>query len=331
MRQHDLNRHTSEFTGSIQSLLTLVIDMVNLRSLDLNLLVILHALLEEQHVTRAARRLALSQPATSNALDRCRHIFDDPLLERVAGEMRLTAKAQSLKEPLSQALLAITAVVEIPKAELTQVRQTVRLIMADQPGLMVMTHLLTKLSTTAPKVNLSLLPWRSSKDALHRLENGEADIAISTFPALPPKFYRQQIEYESYVVAMRASHPAAQKFNADEWLAWPHIVVSGEGNARGSVEEVLAQQGKARHVGAVVPNFTMIEPLIKATDMIATTPMNCLSDPQALAIFEPPIAMPDFSLHLAWHARRDGDLVVKHVIETLQNLFQKEGSATSIQ
>lgn len=304
--------------------------MANLRSLDLNLLVILHALLEERHVTRAARRLALSQPATSNALDRCRHVFDDPLLERVAGEMRLTAKAQSLKEPLSQALLAISTVVETPQAKLTQIRQTVRLVVADQPGLVVMTHLLTKLSASAPKVNLALLPWRSSKDALHRLENGEADIAISTFPALPPTFHRQEIGYEGYVVAMRASHPAVRKFNVDEWLAWPHIVVSGEGDIRGSLEGVLAQQGKARHVGAVVPNFTMIEPLLRATDMIATTPINCLSDTHALAVFEPPIPVPGFSLHLAWHARRDGDLVVKHIIETLRYLFQKEDIATSI-
>jgi DNA-binding transcriptional LysR family regulator len=239
--------------------------------------------------------------------------------------MRLTTKALSLKEPLSHALLAISAVVETPQAKLTQVRQTVRLLMADQPGLAVMTHLLTKLSTSAPNVNLALLPWRSSKDALHRLENGEADIAISTFPALPPKFHRQEIRYEDYVVAMRASHPAVRKFNMDEWLAWPHIVVSGEGNVRGSLEEVLAQQGKTRHVGAVVPNFTMIEPLLKATDMIATTPINCLSDTQALAVFEPPIPVPGFSLHLAWHARRDGDLVVQHVTETLRCLFQKEG------
>lgn len=304
--------------------------MANLRSLDLNLLVILHALLEERHVTRAARRLALSQPATSNALDRCRHVFDDPLLERVAGEMRLTAKAQSLKEPLSQALLAISTVVETPQAKLTQIRQTVRLVMADQPGLVVMTHLLTKLSASAPKVNLALLPWRSSKDALHRLENGEADIAISTFPALPPKFHRQEIGYEGYAVAMRASHPAAQKFNVDEWLAWPHIVVSGEGNVRGSLEEVLAQQGKARHVGAVVPNFTMIEPLLKATDMIATTPINGLSDTQSLAIFEPPISVPGFSLHLAWHTRRDGDMVVKHVLETLRYLYHTGDIATSV-
>jgi DNA-binding transcriptional LysR family regulator len=304
--------------------------MANLRSLDLNLLVVLHALLEERHVTRAARRLALSQPATSNALDRCRHVFDDPLLERVAGEMRLTAKAQSLKKPLSQALLAISAVVETPQTNLTHIRQTVRLVMADQPGLAVMTHLLTKLSTSAPKVNLALLPWRSSKDALHRLENGEADIAISTFPALPPEFHRQEIGHEGYVVAMRATHPAVQKFNVDEWLAWPHIVVSGEGNIRGSLEEVLAQQGKARHVGAVVPNFTMIEPLLKATDMIAITPINCLSDTQSLAIFEPPTPVPGFSLHLAWHTRRDSDLVVKHVIETLRSFFQKEGNVTSV-
>ncbi|WP_111494240.1 LysR family transcriptional regulator [Marinobacter bohaiensis] len=299
--------------------------MANLRSLDLNLLVVLHALLDEQHVTRAARRLALSQPATSNALERCRHIFNDPLLERVAGEMRLTAKARSLQEPLSQALAAISAVVEAPEIKLSQIRQTVRLVMADQPGLTVITSLLSRLNSSAPLVNLALLPWHGSQDALHRLESGEADIAISTFSALPPKFHRITIGQQDYVVAMRAEHPASQAFNMEKWLAWPHVVVSGKGSVRGSLEEILAQQGQTRHVGAVVPSFTMVEPLIKASDMIATAPVNCLSAPESLAIFDPPIKVPGFSLHLAWHTRRDGDPVVQHVIKTLQGLFRAEG------
>jgi DNA-binding transcriptional LysR family regulator len=301
---------------------------MNLRSIDLNLLVILQALLEERHVTRAARRLALSQPATSNALDRCRLVFDDPLLERVAGEMRLTSKAQALIEPLAQALIAVSSVVDAPKMELAQIGQTVRLVMADQPGLAVMTGLLSRLNESAPNVDVVLLPWRSSNDALYRLEGGEADIAISVFPALPPQFHRVELMRERYAVAMQSNHPAAKSFCLERWLEWPHLVVSGEGSKRGSLEEVLARHGLSRRVGAVVPNFMMVEPLLLASNLIGMVPPSCLSRGKHLAVFEPALAIEDFNLHLAWHTRRDMDPVVQHVVELLRDQFESHEVVT---
>ena len=95
---------------------------MNLRGIDLNLLVVLDALLAEAHVSRAAERLGLSQPATSAALERCRHLFGDRLLERSAGGMRLTARAEALREPLAAALAAVAATLQAeppPLAELT--------------------------------------------------------------------------------------------------------------------------------------------------------------------------------------------------------------------
>ena len=85
---------------------------MNLRSVDLNLLVLLQALLEERHVSRAARRAGLSQPAMSNALERCRRLFGDPLLERQGRDMRLTAVAEALREPLAAVLGEVGRLVE---------------------------------------------------------------------------------------------------------------------------------------------------------------------------------------------------------------------------
>lgn len=195
---------------------------MNLRSVDLNLLVILHALLEERHVTRAARRLALSQPAASNALERCRQLFGDPLLERVPGGMRLTARAENLREPLAAALAAVTHVMAPEPPDLAHLRRTVRLVMADQPGIALLQALLPALREEAPGVDVVLLPWRGATDAVHRLETGEADLAVSLFPALPPTFRRVVAAAQHYVVAMREDHPAATGFDRDAWLAWPH-------------------------------------------------------------------------------------------------------------
>jgi len=294
---------------------------MNLRGIDLNLLVVLEALLEERHVTRAARRLALSQPAASNALERCRRLFDDALLERVAGEMRLTAKAEALREPLARALSAVAHVVDAPQMELGAIQQTVRVVMADQPGNLVMTGLLPRLRETAPNVDVMMLPWRGGEDALQRLEGGEVDLALSVFPTLPPGFHRVDLEVQHYVVAMRVDHPAARRFTLEKWLKWPHVIVSADGSKRGVLDEVLAEHGRDRRVGAVVPGFLMVEPLLVASDLIGLIPASCLSPEKHLAVYEPPVKVPDFTLHLAWHARRDGDPVVRHVMGLVREIF----------
>lgn len=293
---------------------------MNLRSVDLNLLVILQALLEEQHVTRAARRLSLSQPATSNALERCRHLFDDQLLQRVSGEMRLTAKAQALKEPLEQVLTSVADIIGCSKLDPRRVPQTVRLVMADEPGNCILQALLPLLRETDPQLDVVMLPWRGSDDALYRLESGEADIAISNFGTLAPKYRQSPLRSERCVVAMREDHPALAAFSLDQWLAWPHVVVSGEGSKRGSLEDVLAPMRLGRRVGAVVPNFMMVGPILRRTDYIALAPEGTLSG-GGIARVSPPIEVPPLEMQLAWHIRRNDDPVVQNVLRNIAKLF----------
>jgi hypothetical protein len=108
---------------------------MNLRTLDLNLLVVLDALLDEAHVGRAADRLGLSQPAASAALQRCRHAFRDELLERGRGTMRLTPKAETLRAPLKSLLAGVTELMDPPEIPLADICQTLRITAADYPAL----------------------------------------------------------------------------------------------------------------------------------------------------------------------------------------------------
>src|SRR5215475_4380197 len=78
--------------------------MMNLASVDLNLLVALEALIAEAHVGRAARRIGRSQPAVSHSLLRLRELLGDPLLVRVGSRMQLTPRALGLKESLPDML-----------------------------------------------------------------------------------------------------------------------------------------------------------------------------------------------------------------------------------
>ena len=127
---------------------------MNLRTLDLNLLVVLDALLDEAHVGRAADRLGLSQPAASAALQRCRHAFRDELLERGRGTMRLTPKAETLRAPLKSLLAGVTELMDPPEIPLADICQTLRITAADYPALIVIAPLQQELQRTAPGVDV---------------------------------------------------------------------------------------------------------------------------------------------------------------------------------
>jgi DNA-binding transcriptional LysR family regulator len=295
---------------------------MNLRSIDLNLLVVLDALLDEAHVSRAARRVGLSQPAASSALDRCRQLLNDRLLERAPGGMRLTPKAEALKAPLRDLLASVSHLIGAEPPPLAEIRQTVRIAMADAPGVMVAPRLYAEVSRSAPGLDLTLLPWRGLPVALDGMTKGEIDLAVSVLPPPGASFRRRELFREDYVVIMRRDHPAAANFDLDRWLAYPHVLVSWTGEAAGDLDETLARLGRARRVGIVVPSFLMVPPLLKTSDLIAMLPRRTLpADVDAFTVRPPPIPVEGFPLHIGWHVRRDQDVAVRHVADVLERLL----------
>jgi DNA-binding transcriptional LysR family regulator len=296
---------------------------MNLRSVDLNLLVILDALLEEAHVSRAATRLGLSQPATSSALERCRHLFRDPLLARGPGGMRLTPRAEALRQPLKALLEGVTTVLDPPAPDLHGLRQAVRVVMADQPATTLAAPLHRQLAQTAPGIDLIILPWHGAAAALEALGRGAVDLAVSVFPDPAPGFRRELLLQEHYRVLMRRQHPAAPSFGLESWLAYSHVLVSGRGGTHGALDQALADRGLSRRVAVVVPSFAMVPPLLAGSDLIAMLPSRCLpgAGSSDFLDFPPPLPVPGFPLHLAWHARRDADLGTRHVAGLIRQLL----------
>jgi len=294
---------------------------MNLRSFDLNLLVVLDALLEEAHVSRAAERLGLSQPATSAALQRCRHLFKDELLERGRGTMRLTPRAESLRAPLKSVLAGVSGLIEPPDIPLAEIRQTLRIAMADYPAVFVTAPLQRKLTQTAPGLSLVVQPWYGAEAAKAALVDGSSDIAISVFQEEDGHIQREKLLSEHYVVAMRPDHPAAAAFDLETWLAFPHILVSGRGDRRTRLDRELARLNRRRRVGLVVPTFQMVPGLLRGSDMIAMLPSRVLTDAGDLRVFPPPLDVEGFSLHLAWHKRRARDPALRHVAGLLTALL----------
>ena len=299
-----------------------IIISMNLRSLDLNLLVILDALLDEAHVSRAADRLGLSQPAASAALQRCRHLFRDPLLERGRGTMYLTPKAEALRAPLKSLLSGVTDLIDPPDVPLADIRQTLRITTADYPALIVIAPLQQELQRAAPGIDLVIQPWHGADAARMALVDGSTDLAISVFPPAEDDLHREELLSEHYVAAMRTGHPAAGRFDLESWLAYPHILVSGRGDTRTPIDAELANRGAARRVGLVVPNFQMVPDLLRGSDMIALLPSRVLAEFDGLASFPPPLPVPGFTLHLAWHRRRARDAALRFVAAILTRLLR---------
>ena len=294
---------------------------MSLRSHDLNLFVVLDVLLDEAHVSRAAERLGLSQSAASAALQRCRHMFRDELLERGRETMYRTPKAEALRAPLKALLSGASDLIDPADVPMAEIRQTLRItIVAD--SLFVIAPLQQALQRTAPGIDLVIQSWHGTEAARAALLDGTSDLAFSIFPPSNDDLHRQEVFVEHYLVAMRAGHPAAEAFSIEAWLAYPHVIVSGRGDARTPIDTELVTRGLSRRVGLVVPNFQMIPALLEGSDMITLLPSRVMRNFAGLVSFPPPIPVSGFPLHLAWHRRRARDTALQHVAAILGELLR---------
>lgn len=296
---------------------------MNLRGIDMNLLVVLDALLDEAHVSRAAHRLNMSQPAVSSALQRCRELFRDQLLVRGRGGMTRTLLAETLRAPLRSILVEVESLLDPEETPLDKIERLVRITTADDPAALLAFPLVEHLARNAPGITVAFRPWRGQDAVLRELLDGDTDIAIAVFDReIENVEIRQLVEFE-YMVAMRKGHPAAVGFDLDTWLACPHVVVSGRGDLRTPLDSRLAVMGYRRRVALVVPSFQLVPPVLAASDLMAMLPKQSIAAHAhlGLAVFPPPVTVDGFTLSMAWHVRQNVDRAVQYVSETVRETF----------
>lgn len=241
--------------------------------------------------------------------------------------MRRTPRAEQLRGSLKALLADVQALVDPPDIPLAEIRQTIRFATSDQIAALLLPGLFAALAHTAPGIDLILPPWRGAAGVTEDLLRGEAGLALSLFEQDVPGLSRRLALNEHYAVFMRPDHPAADgPLDLDRWLSFPHIVVSGHGDRRGSVDMHLERLGKARRVGLVVPSFQIVPGMLRATDFIATLPGHSLltDDRKRLVTRAPPLPIPGFPMHFAWPSRSNGDKALMHVMETLAGLLADE-------
>jgi len=271
--------------------------MNNLRSVDLNLLVVLHALLEERHITRAAERLNLSQPAVSHALSRLRKMFDDILLVRAGRVMVPTAKALGLKHDLLEVIAGTKRLLGQTDFDPALSQSTVRLAMSDYGSKVILPGLLKKLRTEAPGMTAHVR--QLDRMGMGRgVEDGVIDLAFGVFPSVTPSLDRRTLFTEKFVCVLDARNPASRHLSLEAYLQSAHILVSMNGEPEGEIEAALAAIGVSRNIAMVVPHFTIAASLIPGTDAVLTVASKAVpaeSERAGLVVVEAPFEIETFA------------------------------------
>ena len=279
--------------------------MQPIRQLDLHHLLVLEALLVERSVTRAARRLGVTQPAVSNALVRMRAILGDELFIRGAGGMVATAYALQMEGPLTLALQQIR--IALQPAEFVPARsvQMFRLAMSSHAELTVLPLLATRLAKIAPSVGLHVKP-KPTPEIPQQLDTREIDFAIGA-TVLPPKRFRTMTLYgDEYVCIMRADHPmAAKRFAAEDFAAARQVQISPTGATSNLLDDLLARRGLRRQAAITVNDFTPGLKVVAETDMVTAIFRRSF---EVLQEFAPrglicrPLNLDPVEVAMVWHA-----------------------------
>lgn len=283
--------------------------MNDLRRIDLNLLVVLDALLSEQHVTRAAERLHLSQPAVSHALARLRDLLGDPLLVRAGSTLVPTARALELVAPLAEALAQVQSLLAPNTFDPATARRTFRVAMSDYGAAIILPGLIRTLRREAPGIDLQI-SHASREGMLEAVLNGDIDVAAGVFPEMPNELRSSVLFEERYVCLLdRRRLPADGVLDLPTYLSRPHVLLEMRGSGTPEIERALTALRERRRVAISLPHWSVAPQLISGTDLILTVSSRSVReiDQQQLIVLPPPFEIAPFTFVLAWHKRRGGD------------------------
>lgn len=268
------------------------IHIMNLSSLDLNLLIALDALVSEAHVGRAAMRIGLSQPATSHALRRLRDIVNDPLLVRVGARMELTPRAQALRAPLAQALDQVRGLFATERFDPATSARRFVLMMPDLVVDSIMPPLVERIGAQAPGVRLDITPWRGPEIMTPEFARS-IDLVIACTGEAFQGFHRQRLYTDIDAIAVRRGHPQASRLKRmGAFLAARHVAVVGAGEREDMIDAWLRERGIERRIALVVPSYLQALRMAARTDLVAFVPSRliaALGDALALQAVVPPI------------------------------------------
>jgi DNA-binding transcriptional LysR family regulator len=279
---------------------------------DLNLLVVLDALLDERNVTRASERLHVGQSAASGALARLREYFDDELLVPVGRRLELTPLAQSLVEPVRDTLLRARATLALkPGFDPPSAQRRFAVCASDYVITVMLARAVQLVAAQAPGLALDL---RSPpRDVLESFERGGIDLLVM------PEQYASRLSHpqqplfgDSQECMVWSEHASVRtQLTMDEYMDLGHVAVRfGDERSMAFEEWFLPRTGRQRRIECSVDNFASLPQLVVGTQRIATLHRRMahhFAQHHALRVVEAPFEMPALTEVMVWPRHLQND------------------------
>lgn len=305
------------------------------RTIDLNLLRVFDALMEDRNLTRAGFRLGLSQPAMSHALSKLRVLAGDPLFVRVPSGMKPTDHALQVAPSVREGLRLLASALEGEATFDPQVGQRqFQLLLSDIGEQVYLPRLMQHLGQVAPGVSVRVLnrPREAYASAFFA---GEADLAIGVLPGLMAGFYQQRLFSDDYVCLVREGHPRiGTSLSVAQFVEESHVVIEPGGstyvganhNTSTStlIEQCLTREGIRRRIAVRVPHFMVVPEVVRSSDLIAAMPSYVIRHTQSrpgLKMLPFPFAVESFQIKQYWHERNHNDPGNRWLRSIIQGLF----------
>ncbi|GAA0605173.1 LysR family transcriptional regulator [Paenochrobactrum glaciei] len=279
-----------------------------LSQIDMNLLITLDALLSEGSVAGAAQRMNLSAPAMSRQLTRIRELFDDPILVRAGRGLVPTPRAEELREPLRQFVLAAETLVRGEgEIDPRQLERTFTVRSNDGFVGAYGAAIAQAVFQEAAKVRLYFAP--QGNEDVEALREGKVDLDIGVIGAMGPEVRLQALFHDRFIGVVRRDHPiATQGASLKNFILYPHVSVSRRGRFDGPIDKALAAQGKDRTVSLAVASFSESLEIVRRSDYIAAMPDRLTHAARRdLFTFPLPVQADALAISQAWHPRFDAD------------------------
>jgi len=284
---------------------------IDLRNIDLNLLLIFDAIYRSRNTTRAAEQLHLTQPAVSNALKRLRGQFDDVLFVKTATGMEPTPRADGIAKFLDEGLAAFRLAVHAGQAfDPATTARTFRLNVSDIGQSVFIPPLAARLRQAAPHIQLST-HYVPIETAQQMMKLGQMDLAIGNFTGLRADFVQQKLFDETYAVVVRDKHPAiGSTLSVDQFFAAEHIDYTPTAGSHAlfeaELEAISVEAGKVRNVALRLAHSYGIGRIVASSDLIACVPSraaSALASSDAVRALSFPVEIPAVDISQFWHER----------------------------
>ncbi len=296
-----------------------------MKTQELQLLYIFDAIMTERSVTRAAERLAMTQPAVSNAISRMRQIWNDPLFVRKGRNIEPTSYALSLWDQVGNPMYALTNAVSATQFDPASSKRKFRIAATDVIVEMIWRPLIELLEREAPGVDLHAVPY-TPDGSYDDLREAHVDLAVGVLNQHDHSLRSTWLFEGGYVLAMREDHPlAGRPITMEEFLSARHLLVSMSGEAHGFVDSYLDQKGQSRRIATTVNHFSIVPQILRDTNLIAAVPELISQDcgfVNGLWMGALPFEIDPTSLYLIWHARHDRDPGIIWMRELLERLLR---------